>query len=310
MPVNLSTIVSDTIRRFLRFFPRRDGLIQLASITLLLLPLIAPAEPLSLFDVHSHYKSDDAERFPVESIIDILDREYIERMVIIGEPAERALSLSQATSGRVIPFLGLYSSYRDKADWAFDITLPQRLRTALETGEYAGIGEIHLFAPHRKSPVFRKVVALATEYRLPLLVHGDAAVVDQVFEWSPKLVVLWAHLGTDPNPRIIRRMLRKHPERLFIDTSVRDERFVDESGTLRPEWKALFIEHADRLMIAIDTFSTSRWEDIGAVTERIRGWLSQLPPDVAARLAHGNARQLFGEGVAKRRGFPSKQRSD
>jgi hypothetical protein len=268
------------------------------------------AEALSLFDVHSHYKSDDAEQFPVEAVVDILDREHIEHMVIIGEPADRALSLAQATGGRVIPFLGLYSSYRDKADWAFDITLPGRLRMALETGRYAGIGELHLFAPHRTSPVFEKVVALATEYRLPLLVHGDAAVVDQVFEWAPGLVVLWAHLGTDPDPGVIREMLRRHPDSLFIDTSVRDERFVDEAGALRPEWRGLFIDHADRLMIAIDTYSTSRWRDIGAVTGRIRGWLSQLPPDVAARLAHGNARQLFGKRGANHRMRQREQRGN
>jgi len=271
----------------------RYGFTAIALFALLLSARLATAEPLPLFDVHSHYKSEDAERFPVAAIIDILDREHIERMVIIGEPADRALSLSRATRGRIIPFLGLYSSYRDKADWAFDVGLPGRLRKALQTGEYAGIGELHLFAANRHSPVFREVVALATEYRLPLMVHGDAAVVDQVFEWSPQLTVLWAHLGTLPAPKAIRRMLDKHPQGLFIDTSVRDERFVDENGILRPQWRALFIDHADRLMIAIDTYATSRWENIGEVTARIRGWLSQLPPDVAAKLAHGNARRLF-----------------
>lgn len=295
MRVDPATGVLDTVRRTACFSPCRYRRAQRVLFALLLLPGMLLAEPLPLFDVHSHYKSDDAERIPAEAIVGILDREHIEHMVIIGEPADRALSLYQATGGRVIPFLGLYDSYRDKADWAFDTTLPRRLRTALETGEYAGIGEIHLFAPHRKSPVFKKVVALATEYRLPLLVHGDAVVVDQVFEWSPNLLVLWAHLGTNPEPTMIRRMLHKHPDRLFIDTSVRDERFVDENGTLRAEWRTLFIDHSDRLLIAIDTFSTSRWQDLSMVTERIRGWLSQLPSDVAARLAHGNARQLFAK---------------
>ncbi|MCP5351836.1 MAG: amidohydrolase family protein [Chromatiales bacterium] len=247
----------------------------------------------SLFDVHSHYTTADAERFSPEQIVAILDREGIERMLIIGEPAQRALELRELAPDRFIPLLGLYTSYRDKADWALDPTLPERLRTALAGGGYAGIGELHLFRPMRKSPVFREVVGMAREHRMPLLIHGDPAVVDQAFEWAPELTVLWAHLGTDPRPVAVRRMLERHPQRLYVDTSVRDERFLDEHGVLKAEWRDLFIDHADRLMIGIDTFSTSRWEEIDKVTARIRGWLAQLPPEVAAKLAHGNARRLF-----------------
>jgi predicted TIM-barrel fold metal-dependent hydrolase len=138
------------------------------------------------------------------------------------------------------------------------------------------------------------VVALADEYNLPLLLHGDAEVVEQVIAWYPGMTIIWAHLGTHPEPALIDAMLTKYPQRLYIDTSVRDERFED-SGKLLPEWRALFIGHADRLLVGIDTYSLQRWQRIDEVTARIRHWLAQLPDAVARKLAYENAARLFAQ---------------
>lgn len=265
---------------------------------------------LPLFDVHSHFTEEDAEVFPAEQIAARLDAAGIERMVVIGRPPELALRLHRAAPERVVPFLGAYRNTAEKRDWALDLRLPARMRATLleagntpadgatniehKTGRFRGIGELHLFAPMRKSPVFRQVLALAAEFDLPVLLHGDAEIVDQAFEWQPNLTVIWAHLGTLPEPDRVRSMLRKHPQQLFVDTSVRDERFTDENGLLRPEWRSLFIDHQDRLLAAVDTFSSSRWQRLHEVSGQIRHWLGQLPQPVAEKLARGNAKRLFG----------------
>jgi predicted TIM-barrel fold metal-dependent hydrolase len=44
-----------------------------------------------------------------------------------------------------------------------------------------------------------------------------------------------------------------------------------------------------------DTWISQRWADYGAIMAEYRGWLKQLPPDVAAKIAHGNAERLFAE---------------
>lgn len=156
-----------------------------------------------------------------------------------------------------------------------------------------GVGEIHLFREHHENPVFKRLVMLAKRYQLPLLIHGDREIIEQVFDWYPQATVIWAHLGTIPEPALVSLMLKKYPHSLYIDTSVRDFRFL-KNGKLKPRWRAFFIEHADRLLVAIDTYRTRRWLEMPEVTNTIRTWLNQLPENVALKLAHGNARKLFG----------------
>ena len=64
-------------------------------------------------------------------------------------------------------------------------------------------------------------------------------------------------------------------------------------GTLDPGWRAVFLRHPDRFLAGTDTWMTSRWEALpGSVTE-VRGYLSQLPRDVAEKIAFRNAERLF-----------------
>jgi len=52
------------------------------------------------------------------------------------------------------------------------------VRKLLDTGDYAGIGEVHLIAgvaPRRDNPVFVGLLALAKEFKVPFLIHTDAS---------------------------------------------------------------------------------------------------------------------------------------
>jgi predicted TIM-barrel fold metal-dependent hydrolase len=165
------------------------------------------------------------------------------------------------------------------------------VEAALEQGIWRGIGELHIFADQRHSPVFRRVVEIAAREGLPLQVHGDPAVIDTLYDIAPDLPVIWAHAGTHPCPGLIADYLRRYPA-LSVDLSVRDER-IAPGGRLAAEWRDLFLDHPERFMVGVDTFSVRRWERFDAVADGIRAWLAQLPPDVAARLAYGNAAELF-----------------
>jgi len=247
---------------------------------------------LPLFDSHSHYKTDDAAIFSPEQILAIMDRENITHMVIVGEPPDRVQQLYKVAPSRIIPFLGLYESYKDKANWMHDPHLPHKLEQLLGEGHYRGIGEIHLFRKDRDNNNFQAILSLADKYKLPVLFHGDAEVVDQIFKLFPEMNVIWAHLGTMPHPALLTRMLRRYPDHLYIDTSVRDN-MIMKVNRLSPEWSDFFIAHADRILVGIDTFYTPRWKNIDKVTRRIRDWLSFLPEPVAKKLAYENAHKLF-----------------
>lgn len=247
------------------------------------------AQPL--FDTHLHYSADDAAQFTPAEILAILDRNDITHAVVTGTPATHTEALFRYAPARIIPFLGVYRNEADKIPWPHDAELPARVEQALTSGLWRGIGELHLFAEDRHSPVFRQLVEIAARRELPLLIHGDPAVIDALFGIAADATVIWAHAGTEPRPSLVADYLTRYP-RLFVDVSVRDERIAPD-GKLADDWRALFLAHPGRVMIGVDTFSVERWRSFDAVAARIRAWLAQLPPGVAAQLAHGNAAALF-----------------
>ncbi|HDP89691.1 MAG TPA: amidohydrolase [Thioalkalivibrio sp.] len=260
-----------------------------ASLLLLGPSLAASAQPL--FDAHLHYNAEDARQYTPAQIGEILARHDVRAAVVTSRPPDAVLALHRAIPGRIVPLLGVYRQPADKQDWHQDTGLPTRVAQALEDGPWAGVGELHLFAPERASPVFRRIVELATAHGLPLQLHTDPATLDTVFGFAPQATVLWAHAGAYPYPPLLRDYLDRYPN-LYIDLSVRDDR-IAPAGRLDPDWELLLVEFPDRFLVGVDTFSTGRWSEYGAVAAQIRGWLSQLPPEVAARLACGNAARLF-----------------
>ncbi|WP_462320604.1 amidohydrolase family protein [Halochromatium sp.] len=249
-----------------------------------------------MIDTHLHYTAVDAAQLPPEQVIALFDRNLIEAAVVSGQPQWAIEALYRAAPDRILPFLSVYRGQTDKADWMHDPDLPARVAETLRSGIYRGLGELHLFAKDRESPVLAALVAIAAEQDLVLQIHGDAVVIEAIFAQAPELTVLWAHLGTDPRPQVVAPLLARYP-RLFVDTSVRDERFVDNEGRLWPQWRRFFIAHQEQVLVGIDTYWTPRWQRFSEVAARIRGWLDQLPPEVAARLAYGNAARLFGLGA-------------
>jgi hypothetical protein len=266
----------------------RQGLLVLLA----LLPATAArAGELPLFDAHLHYSAEDAAQYTAADILSILDGNGVARAVVTATPPQQALSLYRHAPARIVPFLGVYRQPGDKQDWHRDTTLPARVEAQLAAGPWAGIGELHLFADARHSPVFRRLAELAVQHGLPLLLHGDPAVIDSLYEHTPGVTVIWAHGGTYPWPPLIRDYLQRYPG-LHADLSVRDGR-IAPGGVLDPAWTPLLLEFSDRLLIGVDTYSTRRWQQFDRVAGSIRDWLAQLPGEVAERIAHRNAASLF-----------------
>lgn len=245
-----------------------------------------------LFDAHMHYDAEDAGHLTPQQIIRILDQNNIRHAAVTSSPPRLAKRLYQEAPERIVPILGVYRNAGDKRNWPRDETLPARIEAGLEEGGWRGIGELHLFADDRHSPVFRRIVELAGQYELPLLLHADPAVIDTLYGMAPDQPVVWAHAGTFPYPDLVADYLRRYPA-LCVDLAVRDDR-IAPGGELRDDWYALFLAYPDRFMIGIDTYSPTRWQDYAAVVDRIRQWTGQLPGDVATRILYTNAAAMFG----------------
>jgi hypothetical protein len=248
-----------------------------------------------LFDAHLHYNAEDAAHFAPETIVAQLRANRILAAAVTSRPPEQVLQLHAQAPGLILPVLGVYRTPADKATWMDDVALTERVGRAVAEGPWRAVGELHLFAEDRRSPVFLGIVELATSRGLPLQLHCDPAVIDTLFEQVSEATVIWAHAGAYPYPPLLRDYLRRYPG-LYIDLSVRDQR-VAPDGELDPQWELLLLEYPRRFMVGVDTYSTERWHAFAEVVSRIRNWLDQLPAEVSHAIAYQNAARLFGQSV-------------
>jgi hypothetical protein len=264
--------------------------------SLLCLPSMSAAYDGPLFDAHLHYNAGHVDVVAPEAVGSVLAAAGIGRAVVLTRHDDLIAAAMRAAPGVLLPFLDVYRAPASKGSWMHDAELPERIRAhldrGLETGEWRGIGELHLMADDRHSPVFEALLVMAHERGLPVMIHGDPAVIDRAYEIEPEALILWAHAGTFPYPPLVRDYLNRYPN-LYADLSMRSER-LNAGGLMPLDWQDLLIEHADRFLVGVDSFSATRWREIGRHAAEIRNWLGQLPPDVAQRIAFGNAERLFG----------------
>ncbi len=88
------------------------------------------------------------------------------------------------------------------------------------------------------------------------------------------------------------RLLDRHAN-LWAELALRSSE-VAPGGMLNPAWRALFLKYPDRFVVGTDTWVNSQWDRLPEILDSFRVWLRQLPPEVAAKIAHGNAERLSG----------------
>lgn len=243
------------------------------------------------FDTHLHYNTADTRLFSAADIVSRLQQNGVTYAVVTSTPAEHVLALYQQAPQQIIPLLGAYRSPADKISWVNDTQLPARLATQLKQGHWRGIGELHIFAENRHSPAFKRIIQLAREHQLPLMIHGDPAVIDTVYQIAPGITVIWAHGGTFAYPDLLADYLQRYPA-LMVDLSVRDSRIAPQ-GRLDEDWYQLFIRYPGRFLLGVDTYAPGRWKNYVDALAKIRHWLGQLPDEVAHQMAYENAIKVY-----------------
>ena len=92
-------------------------------------------------------------------------------------------------------------------------------------------------------------------------------------------------------PARVAEMLKKH-RNLWADLAFRTDH--GSGGRMDAAWRALFLQFPDRFMVGTDTYTPERWHYVGEHASWSRQWLSDLPRDVAERIAWKNGEQVFG----------------
>lgn len=291
--------------------------LYLLAICLLNVDLPAQAQNLQpFFDVHVHYKWDQAEITSPQQALALLDKAGVQKAVVIGRPADMALQLYRLAPERIIPFYGPYRLGDEKLTWQFKTALIEEIRAGLRSGLYRGIGELHLIGgmavPWRQSQVFVEILSLAREYNVPLMLHSEYSSIKptlSICRENPKNRILLAHAGAVIKPAQIEKILQTCPN-VVMDLAARDPwRYVnnpitDQTGRLLPDWKALILRYADRFMVGSDPVwpvdkgaswdePDSGWMQLQSYINFHRQWLSYLPPDVAKKILWSNAETWF-----------------
>jgi hypothetical protein len=287
----------------------------LLFILLLVLPVTLSAQT-PVADMHLHYKWSQQEVTSPDDARRILDTQQVVLGVVIGTPAGLALTLAERDPARIVP---IYSPYREGGDWyrwATDPEVVTRAREALASGRYQGIGELHLlggFAPRTaQGDVLSRLLVLAEEYTVPVLLHTEFSRPDIMLALCarhPRTQIIWAHAGAILPPEAVASVLAAC-DNVRAGLAARDPwRFVNNpitgpQGELLPAWRALLLRYPDRFMVGSDPVwpvdqldrwdaADTGWQELGRFWDYHRGWLAQLPDEVARRIACTNAVALF-----------------
>ena len=278
--------------RLLRMFAPRCLVLAALSFS-----SVAPGAELPIFDAHVHYSHDAWERVPPPLAIDLLRKAGVRGALVSGSGDDGNQRLFAAAPELILPSLRPYRQRGDISTWVKDDAIVQYLEERLAKFRYVAIGEFHVYGADADLPVVQRAVQLARKHRLFLHAHSDIDAVERLFKQDPNARILWAHSGFE-RPERVREMLRKH-KNLACDLAFRNDHAP--GGKLDPDWRAAFLEFPDRFMVGTDTYTPERWHYLGEHASWSRGWLKELPQDVAERIAWRNGEALFGNMLARPR---------
>ena len=253
--------------------------------------LRAQTTDLPIFDTHIHYSAPDWAEYPEERILGILAKAGVKRALVSSTPDEGTVRLYQKDPRRVVPILRPYRTREDIGHWWQDPSILPYIEGRLALKIHKGIGEFHLFGGQTQTPVIKRVIDLAVRDGIYLHAHSDDLAIVELFTIEPRLRVIWAHAGMSSGPQAVGALLDRYPT-LWVDLALRNGD-VAPGGTLDPGWRAVFMRHPDRFLAGTDTWVTSRWEALPGSVNDVRSYLSQLPRDVAEKIAYRNADRLF-----------------
>jgi predicted TIM-barrel fold metal-dependent hydrolase len=255
-----------------------------------------------LIDAHSHLPNLQA----LDALIAAMDRHQVTRVALLGVGGVQKDDLAWIETAakrfpdRVIPFAPVPDPMAADAG--------KRLDTLLATGRFKGAGEVHVHQVSRKirrafdAPPVLAVLDVCASRQAPLVIHDEltpetTGELERGLAHNRQATVVLAHAGSG-EPRALAAMLGRHSN-LWLDVSgmhfLRTPAMATESGPLKPEWKALLTEHADRILAGVDVWAPQLFKP--EMLDRLMHWtrrvLGELPGEAADRIAHANAERLF-----------------
>jgi hypothetical protein len=270
--------------------------------------------PQAFADAHIHFNWDQKEVIDAGSVVDKLRRSGVAFAVVSGTPSQLALELHAAGGDLIVPIFSPYTHELGRRDWFLHERTLRLAEEGLGSGAYRGIGEVHFmqgFRPRNDNEVFHGLLDLAERYRVPVMVHVDAADAGpfiEICERRPAVKLSFAHAGGILDATQIRRIIAAC-DNTMIEFSARDPwRFgglTSDDGRLLPAWRELVLEYPERFMTGTDpVWKVTRtqtwdqaddgWDYFEQLIDYHRAWLDDLPSEVRRLISVDNASRFFG----------------
>jgi len=252
-----------------------------------------PVQRLELFDAHLHYNQEPNPFYPLDKVLEVFRRNGVTGILATSRPNKGTHQLVDAKAPGlwVVPFIRPYRVRADIQTWFNEPAIFELIKEEHKRGYYRGVGEFHIYGNDAAQPLVKSIVGFAVERDLYLHAHCDEVALLHLFAHNPRAKIIWAHTGFSTPLARVRELLEQYPA-LMGELSYRGGITVS-GGALSNEWRDLFARHSDRFLLGSDTWINERWASYGDIMAGYRAWLAQLPPKIAAQLAHGNARMLF-----------------
>ena len=253
------------------------------------------AEPIEIFDAHLHYNWEPKPYLQLDEVLALFRKHRVTGILATSRPntGTHALMDARPEGLQVVPFIRPYRVRADIQSWFGDPVIFDLVKDEFKRGYYRGIGEFHLSGKSAENEWVKKTVDFAVANDLYLHAHADDEAVEILMRHNPKARIIWAHTGFGLSTDRVTAMLSKYPK-LWGELSYRYG-ITDGAGKLTPEWRGLFERYPDRFLLGSDTWINERWASYGDIMAGYRAWLGQLSPEIAAQIAHGNARALFAD---------------
>ncbi len=253
----------------------------------------ATVEPLPIFDAHMHYNIEARGTWSPQRVIASWRQLGIRAVLATSRPNDGTLDLiaQNVPDIKIVPFLRPYRVQPDRHDWFANPEIARFVEKELQRGIYRGIGEFHIFGKDADAPYMVQIARLAKSRDLWLHAHSDEDAIERILRHAPGVKLIWAHTGMSTSLDKVESMFAQYPN-LVGELSFRSD--LEQNGSLNPQWKRLFLRYPDRFVLGTDTWVTSRWDDVPQLVAFYRRMLSELPADVAERIAYKNGLMMFG----------------
>tara|TARA_B100001093_G_C26692517_1_gene955447 strand:+ start:231 stop:1166 length:936 start_codon:yes stop_codon:yes gene_type:complete len=178
-------------------------------------------------------------------------------------------------------------------------------------GRQHSSGEVYIDPLLEGNLNFLKLVSLK---KIPVMTHWefynwerDWVKFSKLYSKFPEITFIIPHMGFGSIEQI-EEILSKHPN-VYMTISKKEKKNKSmskkksakigegmlQNKVLKDDWKSILIKYQDKFMYATDAHKTFRWKEYQKIVKHSRKRiLSNLPNDVAKKIAYQNAEKIYG----------------